>query len=555
MRFRDDTLFPLMRKAFWRPGVYGVVQNLRAVSWKIPGARTFSFPRELAVLYERQPARPSPPTTGRRILFFAPRGQTSTIYEVLVASAVRAQGGEAVFVHCGGHLPICSYGSVESTPPLPCTYCRTYNTIATESLDFQRLELRSNHDPHASFADVPAQELADVTYREVPIGHLVQFAAAGYLRSDLFTKAGVPIDTYRRFLSAAVSMVDACHEALDQIKPDRVFMNSGLVFPDSLMLDICAKRGIPVLTYAWGHRRNTLVFAWNKPACHFEQDEAWGQQRHSELAIEDKARIDDYLGGRRAGAKGAGDIALYWQSMSGDAGSIRQQLGLDAERPILSLFTNILWDAALLNRDVAFDGLRDWLLETIDIVGGWPEVQLVVRIHPAEVRLPMIETRDKIADFLRERRPELPPNVHVVPPESDTSSYALASVSDLALVYTSTMGLEMAAVGKPVVVAGKVHYARKGFTIDVDRRDDYADVLKRSLASPPASHEIAELATRYAHFFFFNVMVPFPLIDISLGNSVGVDTSLVARSASDPTVAKITDALLETDLRSVFAAS
>ena len=40
-------------------------------------------------------------------------------------------------------------------------------------------------------------------------------------------------------------------------------------------------------------------------------------------------------------------------------------------------------------------------------------------------------------------------------------------MSDLALVYTTTVGLEAANLGIPVAVAGATHYRGRGFTHDV----------------------------------------------------------------------------------------
>jgi len=85
-------------------------------------------------------------------------------------------------------------------------------------------------------------------------------------------------------------------------------------------------------------------------------------------------------------------------------------------------------------------------------------------------------------------------------------------LSRVGLVYTSTVGLEMALQGKPVIVAGQTHYADKGFTYQTDNAEDYLILLDQldmlSLPSPDA----VELARRYAYLFFFRLMIPFPLI-------------------------------------------
>ena len=145
----------------------------------------------------------------------------------------------------------------------------------------------------------------------------------------------------------------------------------------------------------------------------------------------------------------------------------------------------------------------------MDVFAEWPEAQLVIRIHPAEAWLPLQITRGPLLSYLQEQRPNLPPNVRIIPPNSSVSSYDLAAVTSVGLVYASTIGLELAAMGKPVVVAGQVHYAGKGFTFDVPTREAYSGLLHTALNEVAVDRSRAERALQYAHFFFFSVMLPF----------------------------------------------
>jgi len=74
------------------------------------------------------------------------------------------------------------------------------------------------------------------------------------------------------------------------------------------------------------------------------------------------------------------------------------------------------------------------------------------------------------------------------------------------LVYTSTVGLELAARGVPVVVAASTHYRGRGFTLDPDTEAAYWAAVDGILASPPQAAErrrVQDLARRYAVLFFF----------------------------------------------------
>lgn len=128
-----------------------------------------------------------------------------------------------------------------------------------------------------------------------------------------------------------------------------------------------------------------------------------------------------------------------------------------------------------------------------------PQDELVIRIHPAETSLPGKLTREPLGEFLDERHRSLPPNIRVAP-DAGESSYDLMAWCDAGLVYTSTTGLELATIGKPVVVTGNTHYGGKGFTIDVDSPRAYEEAIDRVLADPVAARPGARLARRYAYY-------------------------------------------------------
>jgi hypothetical protein len=86
-------------------------------------------------------------------------------------------------------------------------------------------------------------------------------------------------------------------------------------------------------------------------------------------------------------------------------------------------------------------------------------------------------------------------------------------IADLALVYTTTAGVEMATRGIPVLVSGRATYRKRGFTIDADTWDDYFQKLEWILADLPAQRlpaEQIEQAWNYAYAYFHEFTRPFP---------------------------------------------
>jgi len=115
--------------------------------------------------------------------------------------------------------------------------------------------------------------------------------------------------------------------------------------------------------------------------------------------------------------------------------------------------------------------------------------------------------------------PQLPPHIKLIEPLDEVNTYDLMDVTDLGLVYTTTVGLEMALRGIPVVVAGKTHYRNRGFTYDPGTWVDYFKLLNRLLENIKANRlgeEQVDLAWKYTYLFFFRYQLPFPWTMVQL---------------------------------------
>jgi hypothetical protein len=173
------------------------------------------------------------------------------------------------------------------------------------------------------------------------------------------------------------------------------------------------------------------------------------------------------------------------------------------------LCTNVVGDSLALDRQVFTQGMADWLSATARHFARSGEAQLVVRVHPGE----MLGAGHPSVDIVRSALPQLPTQVALVPPESEINTYDLLELAHVGLVYTTTVGLEMAMFGVPAIVSGAAHYRGRGFTDDPASLGEYFDRLTRRLQEPPGRQlpqDQVELAWRYAYRFFFEYPFAFP---------------------------------------------
>ncbi|MEZ5139560.1 MAG: hypothetical protein R2711_12580 [Acidimicrobiales bacterium] len=321
---------------------------------------------------------------------------------------------------------------------------------------------------------------------------------------------------------------------LDEVQPDLVLLLNGLFLFEGVAWALCQQRGIDVVTYERAFRKETLVFHRGVPAGFYDLSADWDAANRPLTAAEE-AELDEYLGARRRGTA----FDQYWrpEEREVDRGTGR----------LVSLYTNLTWDTAVIDRDVAFADIQAWISAAIRAFEARPEHRLVIRVHPSEVALPGKVTRDSLASYVHREFPTLPPNVTLVEPDDLTSSYPLMDASDVGLVYTSTTGLELALSGTPVIVAGETHYRGKGFTTDVSSPEEFEAALDRALADPASLPVDVETARRYAHVFFFRAPIPAPGVVEPLPGLARLTVASLDELApgADPAVDRICAGLLD----------
>ncbi len=470
-------------------------------------------PPEWRALHRIALTAAAPAPNAERVLFMSWRGwSTHVITETVLAHAVLRRGGAPIFAYCGGRLPICEVMPVDAAPPMPCHSCREYVAGAIRAAGFEGVALHDVLDVDLSvkIARRRVGRLASVrdceTYVDqgLPLGRLVRISVAWFLSRGTLPDTPEVIDTYRSFLISGSVVARGLRRMLERTNPDRVFMLNGTFFAEQIMMAVAGERGIPFGTYEKGFIHDSIVMTTGTTAAHLKVPAGtWEEVRDTPLTQDESEAIDRYLGQRR---HGVGVPNNFWSVRVEDVERIHRELRLDAGRRLVVMFCNIMWDSAVLEREIAFAGMGEWVLQGIAWARRHPEIDLLIRIHPAEIKLRNHPTRERMVDHIARHVPTLPPNVRVIQADDPTSSYVFMDEASLAFVYSSTVGLELAARGVPVLVAADTHYRGRGFTFDPNTADSYWAEADRLLSNPPSAKErdrIRELARRYSVLLFF----------------------------------------------------
>ena len=445
------------------------------------------------------------PGNGKKILIVTPRDWAAHVqYEGVIAQALRLRGARVEFLTCGGGLEVCDRANTYESPPMPCATCTRYVEGSLDAHGFPRGSIRDGWAgddplPWPELDGVPSTDLVGVVADDQPLGKLVEIPLRWFLCSADIDEDPLAGPMGRAFLRSARRIVRGVTAALDRVQPDVVLLCNGLFLFEAVAWSLCRQRGIDVVTYERAFLKETLVFHRGSPAGLYDLDDEWARTDRP-LTEAEARQIDDYLAQRRRGE--AFDQFWKFRDEAVDRHGGRMAV----------LFTNLTWDTAVVGRDRAFPDIRAWIASAIALFAERPQDRLVIRVHPSELRLPGKITRDSLGAYVRERWPTLPPNVILVGSEDLKSSYALMDASDVGLVYSSTVGLEMALAGKPVVVAGETHYRGKGFTVDVTSPEDFRSTVERILDDPTTLRPDVERARSYAHFFFFRAPIRAPFV-------------------------------------------
>ncbi|MCB0118025.1 MAG: hypothetical protein KDD72_03270 [Anaerolineales bacterium] len=301
----------------------------------------------------------------------------------------------------------------------------------------------------------------------------------------------------------------AALEWMQTSKPDVVLIPNGLILEMGIVFRVARHLGIDAVTYEFNDQREQIWLAQNSSIMRQETD--YLVEARCGLPVTDAMfeRVADLENARR-GARVWGKSKRLWQYVSSQgADETRKMLNLD-DRPVVMLAANVLGDSLTLGRDIFASSMTEWITKTVQYFARRTDVQLVIRVHPGEKLVPQAKSMGTV---VKEALPVLPNHIHVIGALDKINTYDLIEIADVGLAYTTTVGLETAMNGRPVISCGQTHYRGRGITIDPNSWDEYYATLEKVLSDIPA-HQLnekqIEFAWNYAYRFFFEYPRPFP---------------------------------------------
>ena len=458
----------------------------------------------------------------------------STTIESLLAVALTLRGAHVQVVLCDERLPACLRSHVTGVPSdevfvregpqsSGCIRCYSSGLAMYSTLGLPIVRLGDCITPEES--ERAAEVAASIRAADIPgfrddglaIGeHALAGALRFYARGTL--QGGASEDVLRRYLHAALLTACGSRRLLAQGFEAACF-NHGIYVPHGIIGEAARRAQVRVVNWNPAYRRQTFIFSHGDTYHHTLMDEPADGWENLPWSAEREAEVMAYL---RSRWQGSGDWISFNRNPEEGKAAIAEAVGIDFSKPTVGLLTNVIWDAQLHYRANAFPNMVDWLMRSIAYFQRRTDLQLLIRVHPAEVT-GAVPSRQPVIDEIRARFPTLPANVFVIPPDSPISTYVTMLQCNAVVIYGTKTGVELTSEGVPTIVCGEAWIRNKGVTADANSPEEYYALLDRLPGPGRLAPETIARARKYAYHFFFRRMIPVA--------AVAPTTGLAARQA------------------------
>ncbi len=428
----------------------------------------------------------------------------------LLAVALTQKGYQVAFLLCDSDLEACQIIKFSSYKPEDllrsvntprCSSCSSnidklftplglpiYNFKSDRSIEFG---LKSEFHKQ-SFEALKAFKIDSVQ-----IGMHAWAGAVRYFASTQFTNEPHAKEVLIRFLISGIRIHSSMSSVFHDFKPDTLIAHHGIYIPQGVVSEFAVSKGVNLMTWTASYRKGTFIFSPDETYHYSMVTEPTSNWDSLELTKNQEVALDKYMKSRWGGEND-------WIKFSDS--KIDQDKTFERKSDFFLALTSVTWDAELHYQSRAFENMRDWLVTTINYFKANPGQELVVRVHPAEISSPN-KSREAMADFIKSLNIEFFPNITVIPPERNTSTYDLINKARVVIVYNTKTGIETAYRNKPVIVAGESWIRGKGIGWDAKDPHNYLEILD-SFRNPLNMTQIqSKRAKQYAYHFFFRRMI------------------------------------------------
>jgi len=292
-----------------------------------------------------------------------------------------------------------------------------------------------------------------------------------------------------------------CYRRLiKDLKPDRVISNDSYYGMWHVLECVCKELQVPYYSH-WPVTKDRITIAYNNAAMNLDFRKSWDSFSKHDLMANDFKKVENWLNGDR------GLVIDTTKPFQGSRKKITEEI-FNEKQPTILLTANVIWDLAALNKQIIFQDMNQWILETIKWFKTRPDYQLIIKPHPAESAPGIPRTNETVEKIIKFEFQNLPKNIVILRSDTSRTSNEILKMKNLkgVTVHTTTVGFEFPAHGFPTITTARSPYRGFGFTIDPIDKDEYFSALENLLESQTVqiAPEAKELALKFIKFYQFH---------------------------------------------------
>ncbi len=433
-------------------------------------------------------------------------------YQILIlAKALEKRGLNVTVLICNQFLPACEIKNSNTSSFDPCLECKfnTLNSLPYFKLNTIKIEDLISQDKLKSLKKVALNlqnSNENIIYDGFDISKIIYDSLLRYFYGDIPKTNSSKKVEYDQILTTIINL-EFAKIYFTKYKPD-ILLNNMFVYSPWEPYYLIAKKlnihtnVISISTFDF----NKIVINRMDLYLSNKRYNNWTSKRSNIFlsSLEEK-KLNDFLFKR---FQGYSDIFLKTNIFNNKKQNIVNILNIDKSKKNIFLFTNLFWDVGLSDSSGIYEGVIDWVIDTIKIIENNPNVHLYIKPHPAEI-YDTSPSKKGVIQFILERFRTLPENVTIIDPKLKIKTYDLFDFIDLGLVYNGTIGIEMLLNCIPILVTGKAPYSYLNSVINPVNRNTYINAITNSCKESIIVN-IEEIKL-FSYFYFIKNLIPWNL--------------------------------------------
>ncbi len=475
------------------------------------------------------------------------------VFESLLGVSLKSRGHDVEFLLCDGVLSaciMCTSSDIDEEsykkngPKKICNACfiNAYNFLKPTKIKINALsDYLTSADKVAinqlDLENKTIQELREFLFENNSIG---EHAYAGVLR--YYGMAELDINSISKkifieYVKSGVKTYLSSKKLFKEKKYDEIILNHGIYIPQGVINLAAKEQKINITNWVAGIRKQSFCLTRGDTyhrSLIYEDNDNWQNISFNKKIDE---RIESYLESRRHGKN---DWVFFHKNPTFDPDKLLKEMKVDLNKPIIGLPTNVIWDARINFPTNVFESILEWVFYTIDYFSKRDDIQLLIRVHPAEVNSTK-PAQQRIKDEIFKKYKALPKNIFIVDGENSISTYPLFDKCNGIILYGTKMGIELPIKNIPVIVCGEAFVRNKKITIDINSKEHYLKVLDEL----PFKNQKIDIirAKKYAYHFFFRRTIKLKsiieIVDQWPNIDINKNLNKILDERSDPGLEKI----------------